>query len=402
MALILTRSPYFVSRGSLDDGASLVVEIGYYGGLGFATEKTYTFNYRNAHLIDIAPFIDDYLSDTFSWITSGYQSDRGLDYLKYVRTTLSGEVSGVAQADVVSEYFASKGYLYSTDEYNEDLTQKLVDNCYYAGSSDVIYKLDDSQLRFPLMSTDQTLIAGDTGRSVDITYKNNGEVVKSTTENFLANSSSSNYTFKEELQAFGLYDSYERRVKGFGGVLEDSKCLQDFFRDREIFDYDEIVLAANGTNKVIKVNTVSECKHKPYRVTFLNKYGAEEDLWFFKRSDISMVVQKETFRPSSIGRYNASTGFDYNTPAVKTYSDFNINARESIRLNTDWVDEKLNESIRQMMLSDYIRLWDFTEDKQYHVTVKSSDLTFKTHVNDKLINYEIEFDFAHEVINNVG
>lgn len=184
MALILTRSPFFVSRGSLDDGASLVVEIGDYDGSGFNVEKTYTFNYRNAYLIDVAPFIDDYLSDTFSWVSSGYQSDRGNNYLKYVRTTLSGEVSGVAQADVVNEYFASKGYLYSTDEYNEDLTQKLVDDCYYAGSSDVIYKLDDSQLRFPLMSTDQTLIAGDTGRSVDITYKNNGEVVKSITENF--------------------------------------------------------------------------------------------------------------------------------------------------------------------------------------------------------------------------
>lgn len=178
--------------------------------------------------------------------------------------------------------------------------------------------------------------------------------------------------------------------------------MQDFFDDREIFDYDEIVLGANGTNKVIKVNTVSACKYKPYRATFLNKYGAEEDLWFFKRSDVSMSVQKETFRPSSIGRYNASTGFNLNTPAVKTYADFNINARESIRLNTDWIDEKLNESVKQMMLSDYIRLWDFEDDKIYHVNIKSTDLRFKTHVNDKLINYEIEFDFAHEVINNVG
>lgn len=402
MALILTRSPFFVSRGTLDDGASLTLEIGDYGGAGFVTEKTYVFNYRNAYLLDIAPFIDDYLSDTFSWVSSGYQSDRGNDYLRYVRVTLSGEVSGVPQADVVSEYFASKGYLYSTDEYNEDLSQKLVDNCYYAGSSDVIYKLDDSQLRFPLLSTEQTLIAGDTGRSVDITYKKNGEVVKSVSSNFLSNSSPSNYVFREEIIAFGLYDNYERRVKGFGGIIEDSKCLQDFFRDREIFDYDEIVLGANGTNKVIKVNTVSSCKHKPYRVTFLNKYGVEEDLWFFKRSDVTMSIQKESYRPSSIGRYNASSGFGYNTPAVKTYADLNINARESIKLNTDWVDERLNESVRQMMLSDYIRLWDFEEDVVYHVTIRSSDLRFKTHVNDKLINYEIEFDFAHEVINNVG
>ena len=185
MALILTRSPYFISRGSLDEGASLTLEIGDYGGSGFTTDKTYVFNFRNAYLLDISPFIDDYLSDTFSWLGTSYQSDRGNTYLKYVRVTLSGEISGTPQPDDVSEYFASKGYLYSTDEYNEDLSQKLVDNCYYAGSSDVIYKLDDSQLRFPLMSTEQTLIAGDTGRSVDITYKNNGEVVKTASSVFL-------------------------------------------------------------------------------------------------------------------------------------------------------------------------------------------------------------------------
>ena len=60
MALILTRSPYFVSRGNLDEGASLVLEIGRYNYLGFDVEKTYTFDYRNGYLIDIAPFIDDY------------------------------------------------------------------------------------------------------------------------------------------------------------------------------------------------------------------------------------------------------------------------------------------------------------------------------------------------------
>ena len=401
MALIFTRSPYFISRGSLDDDASLTLEIGYFGGAGFGVDKTYAFNYRNSYLLDISPFIDDYLSDTFSWLTSGYQSDRGITYTKYIRTTLSGEIGGVPQSDVVNEYFASKGYLYSTDEYNEDLTQKLVDNCYYAGSSDVIYRLGDAQLRFPVMSTDQTLIAGDTGRSVTVAYKKNGEVVKTETEIFPSNTSNS-YTFFEEYIAFGIYDSYQRRVIGFGGVVEDTKCLQDFFDEFEIYDYDELIISANGKAKIIKVNTVSECKHKPYRVTFLNRYGAEEDLWFFKRSDVSMSLEKESFRPSSVGRYNASGSFLPNVPAVKTQSDFNINARESIRLNTDWVDEKLNESVKQMMLSDYIRLWDFEENKSYHVNVKSSDLRFKTHVNDKLINYEIEFDFAHEVINNVG
>ena len=51
MALILTRSPYLVSRDDLDEGAQLTLEIGDYNAdtTGFDVEKTIVFNYRNAY-----------------------------------------------------------------------------------------------------------------------------------------------------------------------------------------------------------------------------------------------------------------------------------------------------------------------------------------------------------------
>ena len=62
----------------------------------------------------------------------------------------------------------------------------------------------------------------------------------------------------------------------------------------------------------------------------------------------------------------------------------------------------MNESFRQLMLSEDVELYDFDTKETYSVNIITSDLTFKTHLNDKVINYEIEVEFAHEVINNVG
>jgi hypothetical protein len=87
---------------------------------------------------------------------------------------------------------------------------------------------------------------------------------------------------------------------------------------------------------------------------------------------------------------------------VKTYNHFNVNGRETLVMNSDWVDERMNESFKQMMLSENLELYDFDEKKTYNINVVSDELQFKTHVNDKLINYEITVEFAHEVINNVG
>ena len=77
----------------------------------------------------------------------------------HVRITLSGTIDGVSKSDQVSDYVALDGYLYSTDDYNEDLSSVLSSNAYYAGSSDVVYKLDSSSLNVPLLNASLTEIS---------------------------------------------------------------------------------------------------------------------------------------------------------------------------------------------------------------------------------------------------
>ena len=395
MALILTRSPYFVDCKDYDDGAILTLEI---GNTSLSTiYETYTINFRNSKLVDISPLINDYFSqDTYTWLTTGSGSayTSSVDPTELgVRTTLSGEKSGVAQADVVETHVATKGYLYSTDPYNgivdfftgDDMSDILEKNAGYAGSSDIVYKLDDHNLRLPIYD-------GEKSYTVTAVFRKSGsdDIIK-TAVNYIVETDG---------------DSYLSRVMSSNYVdsptVENHYCVDKFFRLNVMEDIDEVILSTStGFVKVIEVVTKSECKYRPYSVTFRNRWGMLEDLWFFKRSVKSISIEKESYRSNSIKLYNSGR-FSNSTENIKTFTNFNVNGRERITLNSDWVDERLNESFKQLMLSEEITLYDFKEDKTYNVNISTSELSFKDHVTDKLINYEVEFEFAHEVINNVG
>ena len=202
-----------------------------------------------------------------------------------------------------------------------------------------------------------------------------------------------NFSYREN--SSNSFDSYRERIETQDGILEESICLSNFLDDFKTEDYDEILISSDYGVHQVKVKTIEVCKHKPYKATFVNRYGIEEDLWFFKRSDTSLSVDKENFRGNSIGRYSAGDG-------VKTMSHFNVNGKEKIVLNSGFVEEEMNEAFRQLLLSEEVTLYDYKENKTYNVNLGTSELQYKQHINDKLINYTIEFEFAHEVINNVG
>jgi hypothetical protein len=75
---------------------------------------------------------------------------------------------------------------------------------------------------------------------------------------------------------------------------------------------------------------------------------------------------------------------------------------QSITLNTDFIDESCNEHIKQLMLSEQIWMTRLTdEEKIVPLKLKSNSLQLKKRVNDKLIQYTMEFDVAADIINNI-
>ena len=132
---------------------------------------------------------------------------------------------------------------------------------------------------------------------------------------------------------------------------------------------------------------VCEPKYEVFLCDFVNKFGAWQRLTFFKTS-------KETFNSMS-NEYKV-------LPQTLPYSigenriqNFNVNGKDSIKLNTGWVDESYSEVIKQLMLSETIRL----NDVPVNVSTKSTPL--KKGINDNNISYEIDFMYSFDTINNI-
>ena len=147
----------------------------------------------------------------------------------------------------------------------------------------------------------------------------------------------------------------------------------------------------------IKVNTLNECKYEPKKVTFINKFGALQDMYFFKKAVEQMTIKKESYKSniiSSLGTYNS-----YN----HVNRDFNVVGSESITLSSGFLSEEYNEVFKQLLLSEKVWVTNILEtgEQVLPINVKTSSIKYKTSVNDRLVDYTIEFDKSFDTINNI-
>jgi len=130
-----------------------------------------------------------------------------------------------------------------------------------------------------------------------------------------------------------------------------------------------------------------EPKYTPIVCTFINRFGGWQYLTFFKANTQGIDVKSKDYNllPSSI---------DFN-PLQGIKQRFNFQGTQKIKCNTGWVDENYSELIQDLMLSEVVLL----DNKP--AIVKSQSFDIKTHLKDKNINYEIEFEYNYGLINDV-
>ena len=135
------------------------------------------------------------------------------------------------------------------------------------------------------------------------------------------------------------------------------------------------------------VNSIEECKYTPVECTFINRYGGWEFLTFFKQQTNSISVKGTDYKLTQ-------SAINYNT-AIGQFKTFNLNGKQTVKLNTGFVDENYSELITDLLLSETVLL----DGKPVTVKTQGSDL--KTSLKDRLINYEMEFEYAYNLINDV-
>jgi hypothetical protein len=390
--LINTRSPFYikVSDSNLDTAKlELYIYEGVYDTSPDAADLKYTIEKselegNNIIVFEIGELVRDYIETKYD---GEYDS-----YCVYVNPVITAinETGGtitsptVTPSDYASQFVATEGYGYFEEGINPDFDEGLM------MSEGTIYRVNDRSVNIPIYA--------ETTNSVSFLL--NGQQVKSVT---IDDSSTDTADQIQYISSDGnsAADNYIERVLEDGGVFERNSLLDAFESSFDIGAVDEIYVdytnATETKTTVLKVKTFDCSKYEPIRVTFVNKFGALQDLYFTKKSDESINITSQDYKASVMDFVN----FSYDTTSHQQRT-LNLIGKESVTLNTDYIDESCNEHIKQLMLSEQVWMTRLTDKENIvPLKLKSNSLKLKTRVNDKLVQYTMSFDFAFDKINNI-
>tara|TARA_R110000751_G_scaffold94849_1_gene185151 strand:+ start:96 stop:1277 length:1182 start_codon:yes stop_codon:yes gene_type:complete len=385
------RSPYYIK---VSDTTLTSVELKLYIYTGTFTANgsvaagtlRYTITKKplgsnNYVVFEVSELVRDYLEVEFN---GDYNSEAV--WLNAIATVTGGSGSFTVTPDNTNGFVGLDGYGYFEEGANPTLSTTALQ------SNKTIIALDDNLFRIPVFvagtESVSLLYKGDVKQTIDLSSAS----VDETSEQIKY--ISANSTTGGDVD----YDSYQERVLNAGGTFENSICLKEFLDSISIDLIDEIFVASSSDVEVFKVKTLNECLYTPIKVTFVNKFGAFQDLIFFKKSIDKTSVKGESYK-SSI--------FDLATLTYKTYqhqlTQFMVQGSDSITMNTGYMPEDYNQVIEELMLSEQVWATFVTDTEELirPVVPKTKSFTHKTQLNDKLIDYTIDFDIANNKINNI-
>tara|TARA_R110000822_G_scaffold35184_3_gene99279 strand:- start:282 stop:1457 length:1176 start_codon:yes stop_codon:yes gene_type:complete len=154
-------------------------------------------------------------------------------------------------------------------------------------------------------------------------------------------------------------------------------------------DYYDVILKNTGGDEIARVRytLICEPKYTPYQVSFVNRYGVADFITFFKRSDESGAFTNDQYKKSIY-----QDGFTSASLQNGQYQSFNVNSRNSIRLNTGWVDEDYADVIEDILMSEQVAI--FLDGEWVAANAQRKSVDYQKEVNQKVITYEMTFDIA--------
>lgn len=383
MSKILARSPYWINA-TATDLINASIELWIYDGEtvdsrpsepSYTITSTVTDTPNNVYW-DISDLVKDFIDTKYY-----HNIDEAAVWVDYRITTVTN--TGVTVGSIQTGNYAVYGYSYYEEGYNFIPTNGcLIDN-------DIIYKLEDNDVSIPLA---KKLFKA-------ISFFNGDELVRS-----VDNDTPSDWTGSEEqIEYFGiggetpfLYSNFQQRIYYKGGAFETNKCIEAFLDKEEIYPVTKVVISSYDSSvplRTIVVENISECKHTPYKLIFRNKYGAKQELWFFKASRLSMEVERE--------QYKGNTIKDYRSGNISSHRNINFStmSKQTLTINSGFVPEEFNEVFKQLMLSEQV--WIDYKQQILPINVSNQTIDYKTKLNNKLINYTIDVEFSFNTTNNV-
>jgi len=350
--IIYSRSPYFITvNESAQVGSKIELRI--WNGTGAApTPATYTFSKSIAsvtqteNVYNISPFVKEYIDNVAPIYAAGETDSTTMWANVQVKRYKETSIGSYTLIDTVT-YLGTNGYTAFTDGYNytnaSNTFMLLSDN-----AKEVKYDINKS---IPYVNV---LINPESGDVITATYKDlrgRNEVVVG-------------YTETKGMLKIPLSTTSVKYKNG-----------------------NTLTISYNDTDYIYNVMPICEPKYTPVICSFINRFGGWQFLTFFKAQTNNINVKGSNFNL-------LQDSINYNTSKGQSKS-FNINGKQSVKLSSGFVPENYSDLIQDLLLSETVLL----DGKP--VEVKTQAATLKTSLMDKNINYEIEFDYAFNLINNV-
>lgn len=371
------RSPIFIGNTISVDGYNVyeiyIYEVTQPATPQYTIRKNYNSNF-NAGKIEISELVRDYLEINFDGDYTSQAIKVSVDVEEF-------ESNGSSFTDTIYDGEIA----FDSYSYFEESGFDVIDNPIMI-SNRLIFGLADNLVRVPI----------NTSKSPTVTFLRNGNVVG--TQTYTADSVVANQIKYATINGESNEDNFVERIVNGGGSFEPNVCINKFLDEFEIGEVDTIIVDSSTTEpERINIKVLEECKYTPKKVTFINKFGALQDMYFFKKSVEQMNIKKETYKANIL---DSSFGYDKSTHVNR---DFNLSGNESITLSSGYLSEEYNEVFKQLLLSEKVWVTNITdtEEQVLPINVKTSNITYKTSLNDKLVEYTIEFDNSYNVINNI-
>lgn len=348
MANINARSPYIVTINETGQ-IETKLEIYLWNGTGsmpaspsYTLSKLIPSSNNPATYYDVSPYIREYISHaTLQTITNVITATPSTQWCNVGLKLFKKITTSFVQVGSTQTHYGLDGFGFYSQGYNPALGNYLLDSSTYE------YNYD--------LGGEYGWLTIFTGSGNSVKYTN---LVSGATQT----TGLTNNVWRDIPRVYSLYAADGNKL--------------------EIIDGSSVVLfTATFTPK-------EECKYTPVQVDFVNKYGAWQREWFFKASYDNFAVEDTRYNlmPVRYPNYDVKEG---------QRRAFNVNGKETIRVNTDWVAESYKEVIKQLMLSERILL----DKKPVVLNSKNTEL-FKS-INTHMINYQLEFEYAYDTINSI-
>ena len=158
-----------------------------------------------------------------------------------------------------------------------------------------------------------------------------------------------------------------------------------------IGQYYDVILknASNTTIGTVRYYVQCEAKYTPVQVAFINRFGVADFITFFKRSD-----ERGNFTQDSYQKSIYNDGFTTPSLEIGKYQSFNVNSRNTLTLNTGFVDQDYDETIEDILMSEYVAV--YTNSNWVSVVPNRGSIEYQKSINTQLINYTMSFDFGFD------